>query len=109
MRPSVLGEADLLELKDVEQRSEGGPNIVWLRFTLTPCAQLCLPGCPVIHILSHVAKAQSSLVRCQTNEVFLFKCQPAPVRGMWVVMSQGRADKPVVWSETVPSIVSLQA
>lgn len=24
-------------------------------------------------------------------------------------MSLGRADKPVVWSETVPSIVSLQA
>lgn len=53
----------------------------------------CLPGCPVIHILSHVAKAQMSLVRCQTNEVFLSKGQPALVRGRWAVMSQGRADK----------------
>lgn len=48
-------------------------------------------------------------MRCQTNEMFLSKCQPAPVRGRQALMSLGRADKPVLWSEAVPSIVSLQA
>ena len=45
---------------------------------------------------------------CQTNEVFLSKGQPAPGSGSQPKMSWGRADKPVVWSETVPSIVPLQ-
>lgn len=88
---------------------EGGPSIIWLRFTLMPCVQLWLPARLSCNSQSHVAKAQRSLVRCQTNELFLSKCQPAPVSGRQPVMRQGRADKPVVWSETIASIVPLQA
>lgn len=109
MGPSVLGETDGAEGHGPELL-QGVPASSGQDSHSCPVhSSDCLPGCPVIHVLSHVAKAQRSLVRCQINEVFLSKCQPAPGSGRQPVMSQGRADKPVVWSETVPSIVPLQA